>query len=113
MQCPYQIAWSKASCLLPGIAHISYDISYRLNPEKQQEELGGSLSNYPDVTFELRGELDLTFLSHSVSRYDEKYLGEMDSNVVAILTNHKTGKKSTSKIGGRRYFGMSTVDDDY
>ena len=54
-----------------------------------------------------------TFLSHSVSRYDETYFGEMDGNVVAILTNHKTGKKSTSKIGGRRYFGMSTVDDDY
>ena len=54
-----------------------------------------------------------TFLSHSVSRYDETYFGEMDGNVVAILTNHKTGKKSTSKIGGRRYFGMSPVDDDY
>lgn len=37
----------------------------------------------------------------------------MDGNVVAILTNNKTGKKTTTKIGGRRYFGMSTVDDDY
>ena len=94
-------------------AHISYDISYRLNSEKQQEELGGSLSKYPDATFELRGELDLTFLSHSVSKYDERYFGEMEGNVVAILTNNKTGKKTTSKIGGRRYFGMSSVDDDY
>lgn len=93
-------------------AHLSYHVRYRLNPDKVREETG--VANYSDVTFDLTGELDLTFLSHveGSQTNSEYYFGEMEGAVTAVVTNNKTLKETTTVVDGRRYFGLSSADDE-
>ena len=94
-------------------AHLSYHVKYRINPEKVRIETG--VKNYKtDVTFDITGELDLTFLTHEEEgkNTSECYIGEMDGEVTGVVTNNVTGKKTTNIVTGKRLFSLTKVDED-
>lgn len=94
-------------------AHLSYHVKYRLNPEKVRLVTGNS--NYKtDITFDITGELDLTFLTHEEEgkNTDECYIGEMEGEVTGVITNNLTGKESSTTVTGKRLFALTKVDED-
>lgn len=94
-------------------AHLSYHVKYRLNPEKVRIVTG--IKNYKtDVTFDITGELDLTFLTHEEGgkNKSECYIGEMEGEVTGVVTNNLTGKESTNTVTGKRLFALTKVDED-
>lgn len=94
-------------------AKIVYHVQYRLNPDKQKYYTGLTNAKFADATFDLNGELDLTFFTHveASKPSDERYLGEFEGNVHVTLTNHKTGAVTEQDVTGRKYFVMSTAED--
>lgn len=94
-------------------AHLSYHVKYRLNPEKVRLVTGNS--NYKtDVTFDITGELDLTFLTHEEEgkNTDECYIGEMEGEVTGVSINNRTGKESSSTVTGKRLFALTKIDEN-
>lgn len=94
-------------------AHLSYHVKYRLNPEKVRLVTGNN--NYKtDATFDITGELDLTFLTHEKEGKNtpECYIGEMEGEVTGVVTNNITGKKSSATVTGKRLFALTKVDEN-
>ncbi len=94
-------------------AHLKYHVKYRINPNKVISYTGNPNAGI-DITFDIQGELDMTFWSYV---YDEKYktelyTGEFDGKVTSIVTNNRTGKVTTSEITGVKPFAMMTPDED-
>lgn len=91
--------------------HISYHVKYRINPMKLSAYLGKKVTT--DVTFDIRGELDLEFLVHSeASKYsDEVYMGVMDGKVESTITNNVKGTTSSNVIDGRKYFALTKEEE--
>lgn len=94
-------------------AHLTYHVKYRINPNKVISYTGNPNAGI-DITFDIEGELDMTFWSYV---YDEKYktelyTGEFDGKVTSIVTNNRTGKVSTSEITGVKPFAMMTPDEE-
>lgn len=92
-------------------AHLSYHVTYHLNPTKVEMLTG--VKNYSDLTFDVTGELDLTFFAHieAAKNTDECYYGEMDGEVTCVLTNHKKNTTTTTAVTGKRLFGLTRLEE--
>ncbi len=94
-------------------AQITYHVKYRLNPDKQAL-VTGKVGNFTDATFDVEGTIDLKFLSHLYAgTSDETFYGEMESNVIAKVTNNKKNTTNTSVITGSQFFGLSKLDEEF
>ena len=94
-------------------ARIVYHVKYRLNPDKQAL-VTGKVGNFADATFDVEGTIDLKFLSHLYAgTSDETFYGEMESNVIAKVTNNKKNTTNTSVITGSQFFGLSKLDEEF
>lgn len=92
-------------------AHISYHVTYHLNPTKVEMLTG--VKNYSDLTFDVTGELDLTFFAHieAAKNTDECYYGEMNGDVTCVLTNHKKNTTTTTRVAGKQFFGLTRLEE--
>lgn len=93
-------------------AHVSYHVKYRLNPEKVK--IFAEVDNFKsDVTFDLVGELDLTFLTYveGSKTSSECYMGEMDGKVTATVTNNVKNTTTVSEVVGRKYFALTRDEE--
>lgn len=91
-------------------AHLSYHITYRLNPDKIKEYTGKN-SNYSDITYDIIGEIDLTFLSHEAAGKfnDENYYGETNGNVSITTTDNKSGMTRVVTVNDNRIFSLTKI----
>lgn len=91
--------------------HLSYHVKYRINPMKLSAFLGKKVTT--DVTFDIKGELDLEFLAHEAgSKYsDEVYLGVMDGKVESTSVNNVKGTVNSAVVTGRRYFALTKAEE--
>ena len=91
--------------------HLSYHVKNRINPTKLSAFLGKQVTT--DVTFDIKGELDLEFLAHEAgSKYsNEVYLGVMDGKVESTSVNNVKGTVSSAVVTGRRYFALTKAEE--
>lgn len=93
--------------------HLSYHVSYRINPTKLSAFLDKKVTT--DVTFDIKGELDLEFLAHDAGSQnsDEVYMGIMDGKVESTSVNNVKGTVSSAVVTGRRYFALTKATEDF
>lgn len=94
-------------------AKIVYHIQFRLNPDKQKIFTGVTTAKFSDITFDVKGELDMTFFTRMEGgkNADERYLGEFEGNVHTTVTNNNTGKVTEQDITGHKYFALTAVNE--
>lgn len=93
-------------------AHISYHVKYHLNNDKQRVFFNAPNVNFTDATFELKGELDLTFFAYlpATDYNTATYFGEFDGNVEYEVTNHRTEKVTKQTVTGKKYFALIATE---
>lgn len=90
-------------------AKLTYHVKYRINPNKVILFTGNTNAGI-DITFDLQGELDLTFYCYRTDT--DHYIGEFNGKVISQVTNNRTGAVSNSEITGLKYFALERIEEE-